>query len=258
MDKNINQLDPIKKQAVARKLRHDLAEIDTQTLSTTAADSEMLSLIIDEVMKGVDISMRYPAFYRKLFNNADLRQTFIGVLESIEKEEKREFAAASELTKPSLAFLSNQKPTSIIEKFGKNQWRITLEQTIEQLQTIFSPPDLVYRSDPSLYEDPWLTLLRGEIGVAGSIYTVLLECSLAEETDDALAVSLNIAVTLETATNLPQTPLCATIKWGSYDETLTISHEGRSRFPYIPLSAVLNEEQQKVKADLNLILETTT
>jgi hypothetical protein len=258
MDKHLFLLDPLKKQEAARKLFNDLSEIDTQTSPTSTADNEMLSLMIDEVLKGVDISMRYPTFYRKLLKNAELRQTFIEVLESMEKEEKFELTAVPEFSKPSMAFLINQKPKSIVEKFGKNQWRITLQQTIDQLRAIFSPPELVYRSDPNLYEDPWLTLLRGEIEIAGSIYTVLLECSLAEEVDNALAVSINIAVSFESSSDLSQPPLYATLQWGSYDETLTISEEGRSRFPYISLPAIVDEGQQLVKADLNLILETVT
>jgi hypothetical protein len=256
MDKNYYLLDPIKKQAATWNLINDLSEIDTQASPATEAEREMLSLIIDEIRKSVDISVRYPTFYRKLLNNANLRQTFIDVLESIEEE--NEYASWPEFARPSLAFLSNQKPKSIVERFGKNQWRVTLQQSIEQLQAIFSPPELAYRSDPSLYEDPWLTLLRGEIEVAGCLYTILLECSLAEEIDDALALSLNIAVTLEAATDLPQTPLYATLQWGSYDESLPISEEGRTRFPYVSLPAILDEDQQKVKADLYLILERTS
>jgi hypothetical protein len=140
-------------------------------------------------------------------------------------------------------------------KLGADKWRVIWRQSIEQLQSAFSPPELAYRSDPSLFEDPWITLLRGDIEVAGSLYTVMLDCSLAEETDAALAVSFNLAVTLETPVNLPQSPLEATLQWGVYNETLIISEEGRTRFPDIPLPTILDEEQQNVKAELSLTLE---
>jgi hypothetical protein len=255
MNENYFVLDPIKKQTVTRKLIDDLSEIDTQDTPASEADNEMLSLIIDEVRMGIDISVRYPTFYRKLLNNASLRRTFMDVLESIEE---KEYFSLPEFSRPSLAFLSNQKPKSIVERFGKNQWRVTLHRSIEQLQAIFSPPELAYRSDPSLYEDPWLTLLRGEIEVAGCLYTILLECTLAEEIENALALSLNIAVTLEATPGLPQSPLTATLQWGSYDESLPISIDGRTRFPYVSLPAILDDEQEKIKADLNLILERSS
>ncbi len=257
MNQKYEQLAPIKKQEAARRLIDDLFEFDVQTLPTSEADNEMLSLIIDEVLKGVDISVRYPTFYQKLLHNADLRQTFVDVLESMEKASENESIKLPKISMSNLPFLTNQKPHSNLEKFGKNQWRITWQQTIEHLQSIFSPPELVYRSDPSLFEDPWLTLLRGEVDVAGSQYIVLLECSLAKDSDEALAVSLNLAVTLETPAEATQNPLYATLQWGLYDESLPISDEGRTRFPHIPFQAILDEENQRVMADLNLILETS-
>lgn len=257
MSENPSQFSLIKQQKALKKLTDDLAEYDAITSSTLMLDSEMLSLVVNDALKGVDISIRYPAYYRKILNNEDLRQAFMDALGSMESETQMQSVVMPLPIKPDLNFLSRQDQQPAIIKFGVDKWRSIWRQSIEQLQSIFSPPELAYRSDPSLFEDPWITLLRGEIEAAGSIYTVMLDCSLAEETDEALAVSFNLAVTVETTTDLPQTPLEATLQWGEYNQTLVIHEEGRTRFPDISLDTILDEEQQNVIAELSLTLEKT-
>lgn len=258
MNENQSHFDFSKKQKTIKRLADDLAEIDTKTSSSLIVDYEMLSLIIDDALKGVDISVRYPTFYRKLLNNADLRQAFVDALEAIEKDKQNVPVVLPLGAEPVLDFLSSQSLRPTVVKSEKNKWHIIWQQTIEQLQSIFSPPELAYRSDPSQFEDPWLTLLRGETDVAGSLYTVLLECSLAKGTEESITLFLNIAVTFETTTSLPQIPIYATLQWGSYTETLAITEEGRIKFPNISLSAILDEQRRNVKAELSLTLETTS
>jgi hypothetical protein len=255
MSEYLNQLNLNKNQEAFKKLANDLAEFDANTSSTFLVDNEMLSLVVSEVLKGVDISIRYPTFYRNILKNDDLRQAFIDALGSIENGTQSETVVLPLLTRPALTFLSQRPEQPAMIKLGGDKWRAIWRQSVEQLQSIFSPPELAYRSDPCLYEDPWITLLRDDVVVAGSQYTVLLECSPAVETDDALAVSFNIAVTLETPIVSPQIPLEATLQWGLYNKTMVISEEGRTRFPDVPLSAILDEELQSVKAELSLTLE---
>jgi hypothetical protein len=256
MSEDLNQFILNKDQKAFKKLARDLVELDANTSSAYMVDSEMLSLVVSEVLKGVDISIRYPAFYRNILNDDNLRQAFIDALGSIENEKQSETVVLPLLSKPALTFLSQRPQQPAIIKLGAAKWRTIWRQSIEQLQTVFSPPELAYRSDPSLYEDPWITLLRDDVEVAGSQYTVVLECSPAE-TDDALAVSFNIAVTLEIPIESTQIPLEATLQWGSYNETIAISEEGRSKFPDVPLATILDEGLQNVKAELSLTLENT-
>lgn len=253
-----SQISLIKMQKGIKKLADDLAVFEATTLPTRIVDNDMLSLIVSDAIKGVDISTRYPAFYRKILNNADLRQAFLDAVGTMENEKEIESVVLPLPVKPALDFLSQESQQLDIIKLGMDKWRTVWRQSIEQLQSIFSPPELAYRSDPSLFDDPWITLLRGDIEIEGSVYTVMLDCTLDEETDEALAVSFNLAVTLETPINLSQSPLDATLQWGVYNQTLVISEEGRSRFPDIPLPAILDEEQQNVIAELCLTLEKTS
>jgi hypothetical protein len=219
-----------------------------------AGDFEMLSLIIDEAIKGVDISSRYPEYYQMLLDNDVLRQAFLDAMNILDPA----IQPAQELNidPGSLVdFLTNKAVQLYVEQTHGDKWRITLKQTIEQLKQIFSPPDLAYRSDPASLEDTWFTLLRGEVEVSGNNYAVLLECSLAEEPEEALALTLNIAVTIGAPQNL-DFPLVSTLQWGDYQETIQVPEEGRKNFPNIPLSSIYDDQRIEIREDITLFIET--
>ncbi len=251
-----NQLDHGKNEKSRKKLAADLAGIDSDVLFISMKEHEMLSLMVDETLKGVDIKTRYPDFYQKLFSNAELRQVFLDALDSVEAEKQSELSAFPSEEKPNLVFLNKKPNQPGIQQLDKDRWQIILQTTIQQLQDIFSGgPALAYRSDANLFDDSWFTLLRGEAELEGTSYAILLECGISKETEQALSASLNIAMTLETASASAQAPIHATLQWGKYSETLTIAAEGRTRFPDIPFSASFDQQDQKIISGLDLILE---
>jgi len=211
--------------------------------------------MVDEAWKGADISARYPGFYRSLLQNADLREAFREALEALEVEAHGAMIPLPGAPESRLDFLFDQPLRPIVEIFDKNRWRTRWQRTIEQLQTIFSPPELAYRFDPSLSEDPWFTLLRGETEAGNTTYTVMLECTLSEKNEGVFSAFLNVAVTLGAVSEQPQFPIRATLEWGQYDETLSIHGEGRMRFPDIPLAMACDDDLQRVASALSLTLE---
>ncbi len=258
MNDNISNMNGHKRSAGMKRLLDELAEVNTKGASAAMVDNEMLSLMINEVLKGEDISKRYPAFYQKLLGDADMRQAFIDVLESIETEQAHQQIPLPNSGRASLNFLAGQPTRPSLEILARHKWRTTWQRTLEQIQALFSPSELAYRSDPGLFEDPWFTLLRDEIEVEGSAYAVALECTLAGNVNDVLSAYLNLAVTLGTTSDGPNFPLQASLQWGGYQESVLITEEGRARFPDIPLSKVLDETQQNVKSGLNLIVQTAS
>jgi hypothetical protein len=250
---NTNQSPRGKKQKTVKRLADDLAAIDSDISSISMGDNEMLSLILNQSLKDVDIKARYPTFYRKLLHNAELRRAFVDALDAVESEKSGEMVSLPGMVKPSLAFLTNRPVQPGIEKLDKNRWKIKWQKTIEQLQAIFSPPELAFRKS-NLVEDTWFTILRGETDVEGSLYSVLLECGILDDTSDALSAFLNIAVTLKSATPSPQFPVYATLNWGKYSETLKITEEGRVRFPDIPFTITFDKEYQNIISELKLEL----
>jgi hypothetical protein len=223
----------------------------SEQLPITAEDNEVLSLLVDETLKGVDIKTQYSDSYRRLLSNPELRQMFLDTLESLEAEKEGRLEPFPVAGEPNLSFLKDKKPEN--QPSGRASWQISLQRTIEQLQNIFSPPQLVYRADANLFDDSWFTVLREEVELGGSSYSILLECGISEETDEALSASLNIAMTLE-STASPESPIYATLRWGQYTETLTMAGEGRARFPDIPFSAAFDQQNQEITSDLDLVL----
>jgi hypothetical protein len=225
----------------------------SEHLPITAEDNEVLSLLVDEALKGVDIKTQYSDSYRRLLSNPELRQIFLDTLESFEAEKEGRLEPFPVAGEPDLAFLKKKTPQPEPQPSGQASWQISLQRTIQQLQNIFSPPQLAYRADANLFDDSWFTVLREEVELGGSNYSILLECGISEETEQALSASLNIAMTLESTTS-PEFPIYATLRWGQYTETLAMAGEGRARFPDIPFSATFDRQNQEITSDLDLVL----
>jgi hypothetical protein len=255
MDKN--QSDRWKNKKAIKNLEDDLAAIDSDTPSISMEENEMLSLMVDETLKGVDIEARYPAFYRKLFSNAVLRQVFLDLLGLAESKKKGQLVPFPAAGKPNLAFLNKKPLQSDVEKLDENHWQIKWQKTVEQLQSIFSLTTFAYRSDASLFdEDAFFPVLHGEVNLSGSTYSVLLECGISKETEEALSAFLNLVVTLGSTTLLSQFPIYATLHWGKYHETLKMAEEGRMRFPDIPFVVLaFDRQKQSIASGLDLTLK---
>lgn len=255
MDQNRNLFDRFSKQNAIRELMDELSHFDFQFSALSIEDDEMLSLIASEAVKGVDIAKRYPAFHRKLLNNANLRRAFLDLLQMLEQANTPLAAVADQITGVDLSFLNRPTPRPVFEMPGQNTWRVVWQRTVEQLQGIFSPPELAYRADPDLLEDPWFTIVKEEIEIEKSLCAITLECTLSGDMDNALSTFLNFAITFGSPVPAAQLPIRANLAWGQYHETVSVSAEGRVRFPDIPFALIYDDQSQKIKCDLNLALE---
>jgi len=239
-----------------RKLADHLSALDRQAGSSLSAESDMLSLIVSGTLNGENLAERYPAFHQTLLENPELRQAFLDALESVEAERAGEQIPMPGAKQTELSFLSAQSVTPVIDIFDKNKWRATWQRTLEQLQAIFSPPELAYRADPSLSEDPWFTLLREEMQVEGNTYDIILDCILSKDNQNSLSTFLNLAVTLGNAPGTAGFPLRATLHWGEYEESILVTEEGRFKFPDIPIASVFDQAEIQLQAGFRLTLET--
>ncbi len=244
-------------QRAIQRLIDDMEAVDGQTLSASVVDNEMLSLVVDEAIKGIDIAERYPEFYKKLLANASLREAFLDALESIELSEKKELISSTSKSATKLSFLKALEPQPIIAELD-NKWRASWQQTIEQLQFIISPTQLATRSHSMIYEDPWITILRSEAEIEEVIYTIFLECTLSKNDEEALSPYLNVAVTLGTAPKPSYFPIRSTLHWGTYEEVIEILEEGRAKFPDIPFKVIFDEEIEHINVGLSLTIEPIT
>lgn len=235
-----------------KKPASNLAGTATENLSFSLKENEMLSLLIDETLKGVDIKTQYSDSYRALLNNPELRQIFLDTLQSLEAQAENRLEPLPVGAKLNLDFLRKKQPQK--QPGEQPIWKVSLQRTIQQLKDIFTPPQLDYRADANFYEENWFTLLREEVEIGGCSYSIWLECGISEETEQALSALLNIAMILETKAT-PASSLRATLCWGNYAETLTILGEGRARFRDIPFSDTFDQQSHEILSGINLLLE---
>lgn len=255
MNENAKHFDPSRRSAALKRLMDQLSGLETQPGSTLPKESDMLSLIVSEALRGEDLSRRHPAFFHTLLENAEVREAFLDALASIEAERAGQLTPLPGIPPIHLDFLDRETSSPIVEKRDQQNLRITWQRTLEQLRSIFSPLALVYRSDLDLLEDPWFTLLREELKSAEVTYDIALDCTLSTQSDNALAAYVSLAVNLDTVQKTASFPLRAELQWGDYQARMTLTEEGRLRLPDIPMDQILDPAQQ-LRAGLSLTLET--
>ena len=241
----------------ADRLIANLGQIPQSDLVFDQENETLLSLVLDDALKGVDISSRYPVFFQQLLNDQDLRQTFLDALEALEAQPS-ESIVVSHSPQPVFDFLKAPTAKPIIEFVSPAKWRLIWQAALDQIQSIFFSAaqfEPVYRSDDYL-EDNWVTLFRDEIEINQAQVNVVLEAVRLLAAPDMLQLQIAVSVTPDPGEMTDRLPdLTAHLTWGLYDHSVTITQRGRATFPSLPLSLVLDETNQHVTSDLQLIVE---
>lgn len=210
---------------------------------------EMLSIVVNDALNGVDIAKRYPSIFNKMLQDEEMRESFIDAIETVEKGQKLPTSPAVNID-----FLSTLSLRPSLEIINKENWKVQWRRTIEQLQAIFSPAELAYRSDPSLYDDPWFTLLRDEFEVEGEAVSVVLDGTISEKDDDSIEVILKVAL-IDLATEEEIIPnLRGVLHWGEYQGETKVSAGRGGVFPPLTISTILDSSRENVIAELQLDL----
>jgi len=226
------------------RLIDDLKNINSSGSDISERETDSLSLIVDEALNGVDIRNQYPDFYASLLKSFELRSLFIETLLQLKQPPDPEVERSFAVSRADLAFLRTPAQSSPI-----TDWKITLQRTRDQLMSVFFPPQTVLRSGGSALSEPFYTLLRSDFKIDQTLYTLMVEGTLHENRDDALAIFLNVAVSQGTFH-----PLQATLKWGTYASLTGLNAEGRTRIADLPLCTVFDDSLRQVEADLALTL----
>lgn len=217
-------------------------------------DETLLSLAVDDALKGVDISTRYPAFFQHLLVDAALRRAFLETLEDLDSQP----VSLPIDSQPNLGFLSALTLQPIIEFVSSARWRLSWQATLDQIQQILFAADSfqpAYRSDDYL-EDNWFTLLRNEVDIDQTHASVVLEAVRLMTAPDQLQLHIAVGLTPDWATATDRLPdLRAQLIWGAYDQAVIITQRGRATFPPLPLNLVLDAASQRITAGLRLTVE---
>jgi hypothetical protein len=244
-----------RRSAALKRLAEHLTTLNSEGGSILPMENDMLSLIVSGTLNGKNLAQRYPDFYKKLLDNAELKQAFLDALEIIEAERTGELTPMP-APETRLDFLTSQPPAPKVIHMDEEKWSVLWQRPLEQIRAIFSPPELAYRAEQSLIEEPWFTLLREEIQVSGSAYSIVLDCTSAEEEENTLAVFVSLAVTPGASREPAKFPLRAQLEWGEYRQDVLIPAEGRTRFPNIPFDKIFDPALENLTDGLSLTLET--
>lgn len=245
-----------RRKAREAQLREHLSLFSDAGADIDKADEDLLDLMAEQALQGVDISKSHPTFFRKLLANAALRRAFLETLETMERMQ----AGIPPASLPSAALsepphyqeiLNKVPPQPVVDWWHQQRWRVTWRQTAAQLQSIFLPasPSPTYRAEIDPTGDIRYALFRSQVDVEGFLLDITLDA-----VHPAGADALNLTLAVAQASGMP--PLFATLSWGSYRQTQTLTSTSLT-FPPLPIDQILDPTQEKIVAPLNLVIETT-
>jgi len=221
-------------------------------LEASAEDMEMLSLVVNDALEGVDITRRYPTFYRRLLAEPQLRQIFLDAIDLLERSEAGDLEPLPQPADTDLSFLTSKEEEEDNPTFPVDRLRILLSRTREQLQELFAPPPAAVplRSAFTGMEDDYITLLRSDVSTGEGEFEIILE-GRRPAAGNALHLTVMLVPREESAA---RPNIDATLSWGTYEEKRALDARGRASFPPLPLNVILNERGD-VLAGLELRLD---
>ena len=235
--------------------------IDSKPIPSPITDEEsnMLPVVVGDALRGVNIAQKYPIFFLRMLENQSLLEDFLDTFDLLQQTQTGALATMPAPFSRDLSFLRRRRSVHLeVQPINASGWRVILQQTIDNLQSLFFPltlsTDMQIRGGLSqlMDEDNWFTITREEVTVGESRWTLILEGKPADE--DEVLLSLDVLVIPMTDTAITST-LVATLQWGTYDNQVQIGPRGRATFPPIPLDIVLDETTERVKAELQLTVE---
>jgi len=244
-----DQLIALRKELNADSLDWSEAAISTLTdaINQTSVDQDldMLSLAVDAALRGESIETTYPKLHQQLSQNKVLANIFADMMAAT-----RDLSPLSSHSSANLSFLERaiSKPPEIITSVSK-RWEAVWQLISEQLDQIFMPSALVYRSTQPLLDVDSTILIYNEFEAGDQTWQATLEALTHPDTPEQVELFLSIATELE-----PFPLFQATVQWGNYRQTAVLDNFGRVHFPPFAVERILNEEKTAVSANLHLRL----
>ena len=219
----------------------------------------MLSIVVGDALKGVNIAEKYPAFFLRLLENKALLDDFLDTLNLLKQTQTNRLPPLPAAPSRDLSFLRKHPQPKVKETLTfPTGWRVTIQQTIRELQLLFFPLPIQFgereMQDLSLEIEQWFTVFRKDVYVADMQWAMVLAGKTVDDMESSL--SLDISVTPEEGVDeIPH--LTATVQWGTYNDSITIGPRGRATFPPIPFDAILDENTNTIRADLQVTIEAS-
>ncbi|MFO7681523.1 MAG: hypothetical protein R6X34_15875 [Chloroflexota bacterium] len=226
---------------------------DLSASSDEMENDAMLTILVQDALRGVDIPRKYPQSYRTLLSNGRLRQRFLDLLAALEPNQAEDMPP---MPKPDLSFLQTDVSPHPTIHHSPTGWQAAWQLLGDYLANCFSTLPTqstaqVYRSSyDDLLEEQYGVLLEDVFSVANKQFNILLAAEIDAENPEVTTLSLTVS-----AVSGHQPPLQATLTWGSYQAALPLDGYGQAVFPPLVIAAILDEAGQAISADLHLVLE---
>ena len=217
----------------------------------------MMSFMVSEAARGVVLAERYPAFYRRLQEEPDLRERFEDSLDLLRRSQTNTLAPLPGPPNRDLSFLHTRpRPACCLISPDNGDWGMTLTLSAEQLNRRFFP----FQVEPvtrqglgiGVDEDNWFTLIRETVSVADNAWSIVLEGMPVDEAEDSLQLAVMVVPSRDSE-NGPD-DWQATLVWGSYETSVVLNERGRATFPEFHLNGVLDEDESAINVNLILTL----
>lgn len=193
---------------------------------------------------------------KKNNGNTEISRTLLDVLSLLMQGNTNAQALASVgLGSFDLKSLELTAPRSItIQQTHKQRWCVIFEQSLEQLQSIFNLPTIessfVYRTDDSINQANYITLLRSKVNVEGTELFVTLDALHSIDHADLLELSL-----ITSLSQVIEVSLYAQIEWNKFNEQVIIDQWGKVQFSPVALDNIWDETNQIVRTGLRLSIQ---
>lgn len=219
----------------------------------TEEDSEMIPVVAEAALRGEDIRQTYPRFWQALLVRTRLRVAFLQVILALE-------TPASELPRvPTPDWLAEElariPPSPQVRQYSRERWAVNWRQTAGQVNYQIEQHIETTRRSRRMMTHIYgqvFTMLRAEVALESGELNVLLELTRSAELP---LFQPTLFVNFDPAPAIPDTPLVATLSWGSYAERVALQLAPVT-FPPVPLTAVADAETDRILFDLHLSIET--
>ena len=217
-------------------------------------DDDMLALVINDALQNVDIEKRYPAFYLKMINSPELHELFVDALELLEKDSANRLVEPPKTATKTLPFLQKTvEPQPTIVQTAANKWKASWHLLQWQLDQLFAPPELAYRSSFD-FDDEGIILLRSQFEASGQLFDMFLEAVRRPDRPSDVYLHLSTAM-MDSANHATLPRLNAHLSWGEHHQTAAVDRFGRAQFDPFPIQSLISAEDESFAADLELTLE---
>lgn len=233
-------------------LLHDLVLVNSPTL--TEEDRPMLTIAIEEALNGVDISQKYPDFYKRMLQDAVLGDLFDDAVEIFTLSRDPNWNPLPRPASRDLSFLKKPRSLPTIIRKAYNEWEAKFRKSVDELYLLLisANPQPVLRQRTADLETQWITLVQDTITVKDIVFQVLLEASQLPNSPDHLFLFL--FVTTQTDQTVPWRHLHAKIEWGTYSNTVPITLQGKIKLGDVPMQEIMIVDGEFAPAGLNLSL----